>query len=92
MPKISQGAVKIDARAKNKSISDSTSFTPTDCVCAQMLFLRESNGRIRALFSFAQLRLSWEHCPPANLSKEQLISISYVLSGRNPRLRDHLFV
>ena len=67
MPEISQGAVKIDARAKNKSISDSTSLTPTDCMCTEMLFPHESNGRIRALFSFAELRLSWEHCTPAYL-------------------------
>ena len=70
MPEISQGAVKIDARAKNKSIYDSTSLTPTDCVCAEMLFPHESNGRIRALFSFAQLRLSWEHCFPQLTSEK----------------------
>ena len=50
MPEMSQGAVKIEARAKIKLISDSTSLTPTDCVCAEMLFPHESNGRIRALF------------------------------------------
>ena len=55
-----------------------------------MLFPHESKGRIRALFSFAQLRLSWEHCPPANLWKGQLISISCVLSGRTTWLRDHV--
>ena len=54
MPEMSQGAVKIEARAKIKLISDSTSLTPTDCVCAdhEMLFPHESNGRIRALFFF----------------------------------------
>ena len=50
MSEMSQGAVKIEARAKIKFISDSTSLTPTDCVCAEMLFPHESNGRIRALF------------------------------------------
>ena len=67
MPEMSQGAVKIDARAKIKSISDSTSLTTTDCVCAEMLFPHENNGKIRALFSFVRLRSSWEHCLPANL-------------------------
>ena len=67
MPEMSQGAVKIEARAKIKLISDSTSLTPTDCVCAEMLFPHESNGRIRALSSSARLRLSWEQCTPANL-------------------------
>ena len=52
MPEMSQRAVKIEARAKIKLISDSTSVTPTDCVCAEMLFPHESNGRIRALFFF----------------------------------------
>ena len=66
MPEMSQSAVKIEARAKIKSISDSTSLTPTDGACAEMLFRHESNGRIRALFSFAPLRLSCTHCSPAN--------------------------
>ena len=41
MPEMSQGAVKIEARAKIKLISDS--LTPTDCVSADMLFPHESN-------------------------------------------------
>ena len=45
MPEMSQGAVKIEARAKIKSISDSTSLTPTDCVCAErMLFDMKATG------------------------------------------------
>ena len=77
---ISSGAVNIDARAKIRSISDSTSLTPTDWACAEMSFPHESNGSIRAPFSFARLLLSWEHCPPTTLWKEQLISIPHVFS------------
>ena len=71
MPEMSQGAVKIEARAKIKFISDSTSLTPTDCVCAEILFPHESNvtGRLGHFFSFARLRLSWEHCPQLTSEK-----------------------
>ena len=96
---ISSGAVNTDARAKIKSISDSTSVTPTDWACAEMFFPHESNGSIRAPFSFARLLLSWEHCPPTILWKEQLISIPSVFSlpkqfrlRRCTKLGDHLFV
>lgn len=92
---ISSGAVNIDARAKIRSISDSTSLTPTDWVCAEMSFPHESNGSIRAPFSFARLLLSWEHCPPTTLWKEQLISIPYVFSltaQSPPVMNTHLFV
>ena len=47
------GAVNIDVHAKIKSIFDSTSLTPTDWACAEMSFPLESNGGIRAPFSFA---------------------------------------
>ena len=67
---ISSGAVNIDARAKIKSTSDSKSVAPTDWACAKMFFPHESNGSIRASFSFARLLLSWEHCPPTILKQE----------------------
>ena len=70
MPEMSQDVVKIDARAKIKSISDSTSLTPTDCVCAEMLLPHESNGRMRAIFSFARIRLSWKHYVPQLTSEK----------------------
>ena len=47
---ISSGTVNVDARAKIKSISDSTSVTPTEWACAEMSFPHESKGSMRALF------------------------------------------
>ena len=67
MSKISKGTLKIDARAKMISTSDSTSFTPTASLCAEIPFSHERRGSITELFSAAQLRLSWEQYPPTNL-------------------------
>ena len=67
--------------------------------CTEMSFPHESNGSIRAPFTFARPLLSWEHCPPTIIWKEQLITIAYAFSlAAQPQLRrctklsDYLFV
>ncbi|XP_066022461.1 uncharacterized protein [Pocillopora verrucosa] len=64
---ILEGNVNIDARAKMRSTSDSTSFTPTACLCAEMSFSHKRRGTIREAFPATRLRLSWEHHHPTNL-------------------------
>ena len=67
MSEILEGNVNIDARAKMRSTSDSTSFTPTACLCAEMSFSHERRGTIREALPATRLRLSWEQHPPTNL-------------------------